>query len=572
MKRFARLFRQLDSSTSTLRKTDALVKYFSQANAVDAAWAAYFLAGGRPRRVVSTTVLRELACEISGVQGWLFDESYAVTGDLAEAITYVLPAPDGDSDDPLADWIEQRILPLREMTREEQAAAIARAWGQLDDEARFIYIKLIGGNFRVGVSKLTVQKALARVADIDVKLIAQRMMGYTDKKTMPTSARYLAIVSAADQGRTDPGQPYPFFLAHPLEGIPQSLGPGGDWIAGWKYDGIRAQVIRREKRSWIWTRGEELVTDRFPEVAAQASRLPDGTVLDGEILVWRDGEPNPSPFGDLQRRIGRTTLGPKILRELPVRLLAYDLLESDGVDTRPLPQHERRARLELVCEAAQVPVSPLVSDQSWEQMASSRERSRTLGVEGLMLKHRQSAYGAGRTRGDGIWWKWKVDPLTVDCVLTYAQAGHGRRANVYTDYTFAVWNRAPAGPDEARQVLEDIQVGKPADDDGLKLVTFAKAYSGLTDEEFRQVDKTIRKTTIQKFGPVRSVVPSMVFELAFEGLNYSKRHKSGIATRFPRMLRRRFDKPVWEIDTLQTLHTQIALANPAQAGPDNAAQ
>ena len=561
MKAFAHLFAELDATTSTAAKVDALVRYFAQARAEDAAWAVYFLAGGKPRQVVPTAALRALACQRAGIDDWLFDACYQAVGDLAETIALVLPPPTEASDRPLAEWVEARLLPLRGVPPEQQTEHIAGYWNELDTPERFLLTKLIGGGFRVGVSKLLVQRALARHAGLDVKRIAQRMMGYTDAKTAPDAGRYAKLIGQDSDERGDAGQPYPFFLAHAVEGsvtqFDERFGPPADWLVEWKYDGIRAQLVRRAGQTWVWSRGEELVTERFPEVVAVSGALPDGTVLDGEVLVWKDG--HPAPFSLLQQRIGRKTLNKKVLADAPVTFMAYDLLEWQGRDVRGLPQRERRQLLEHAAAKATVPLSPLVDGVDWPALAALRESSRSRGFEGLMLKHAQSAYGTGRTKADGTWWKWKIDPLSVDCVLVYAQAGHGRRASVYTDYTFAVWNRAPRDAAEAQAAVEALAKRQPAADGALQLVPFAKAYSGLTDDEFRAVDSAIRKTTLEKFGPVRSVRPTLVFELGFEGINRSPRHKSGIAVRFPRMLRIRADKPLHEADTLQSLEALLGL-------------
>jgi DNA ligase-1 len=561
MKQFSRLFGELDATTSTNEKVEALSRYFAAVPPRDAAWAVYFLAGGKPRQVVRTAALATLACEVAGIAPWLFDECYQAVGDLAETIALVLPDDGRSGELGLADWIEERLLPLRGLPEAEVAHRMRSYWSELDTQGRFLLTKLVGGGFRVGVSKLLVQRALAAHAGIDAKRVAQRMMGYTDGKQAPTPERYQALVAAGDDGTDvrDAGQPYPFFLAHQLDGPPESfaprLGPVGDWQVEWKYDGIRGQVVRRAGQAWIWSRGEELVTERFPEITALAQQLPDGTVLDGEIMVWKEGR--PAPFALLQQRIGRKTLTKKVLADVPVTFMAYDLLEQAGTDIRALPQHERRERLQSLLGGTGWRVSPVESAASWLEFGQRRQQSRTLGVEGFMLKRRDAAYGTGRTKADGLWWKWKIEPMSVDCVLIYAQAGHGRRSSVYTDYTFAVWNRPPASPEEAQSVLEAIARKEPAQVGGLSLVAFAKAYSGLTDEEFRQVDAIIRKTTLEKFGPVRSVRPSLVFELGFEGINRSPRHKSGIAVRFPRMLRIRHDKPLHEADTLQQLEALL---------------
>ena len=566
MQRFARLYAELDASTATTDKVAALKRYFAEAPPADAAWGAYFLAGGKPRQVVPTGLLRTLACQVAGISDWLFEECYQAVGDLAETIALVLPENPGASPLGLAEWVEQRLLPLRGLPPEVQAERVAGYWQQLDAAGRFLLVKLIGGAFRVGVSKLLVQRALAEQAGLDAKLVAQRMMGYTDLRTAPTADNYLRLLSAEALPHADAGHPYPFFLAHalphPPERFDEALGPTTDWLVEWKYDGIRAQIVKRAGQVWIWSRGEELVTERFPEIVAHAQSLPDGTVLDGEILVWKDDR--PAPFALLQQRIGRKTLTKKVLADAPVRFIAYDLLERQGEDQRALPQHRRRGLLEQVLaehralDGEGFMLSPLAGRGDWAGLASLREESRERGVEGFMLKHREAAYGTGRTKAEGTWWKWKIEPYSVDAVLVYAQRGHGRRASVYTDYTFAVWSRTPADAAEAQAVVDAIERREPPVEQGLQLVPFAKAYSGLTDEEFTRIDRVIRATTLEKFGPVRSVKPTLVFELGFEGINRSGRHKSGIAVRFPRMLRIRDDKPLHEADTLQVLEGLLA--------------
>ncbi len=614
MRRFANLYQQLDSSTATGDKIAALKRYFADAPAADAAWGVYFLAGGKPRQVVPTASLRGLACELAGIEDWLFEASYQAVGDLAETISLVLPnpapaptptpmpmpmpmrtddqsaAPD-DGDDHggrgLASWVEQRLLPLHGLAPQEQTLRL-RAWlTELDAAGRFLLIKLIGGGFRVGVAKLLVQRALAEAAGIDAKVVAQRMMGFTDRRHTPTAAAFERLVSKDSTAALDAGQPYPFFLAHawvadapvvtpvntpadtPADAAPSaatlghSLGAVADWLVEWKYDGIRAQVVKRAHQVWIWSRGEELMTDRFPEIVARAQGLPDGTVLDGEILVWHAGAAAPAPFKLLQQRIGRKTLGKKLLADAPVVFVAYDLLETQGIDRRAEPQSARRERLEALLQGGPLALSPRLQGADWPALASLRASARERQVEGLMLKRLTSAYGTGRTKASGLWLKWKVDALSVDCVLIYAQAGHGRRASLYTDYTFAVWSRPPRDAAEAQAVVDAIVQRVPAQPGALQLVPFAKAYSGLSDEEFKFVDSEVRKTTLEKFGPVRSVKPTLVFELAFEGIDHSPRHKSGIAVRFPRMLRIRADKPLHEADTLDSL--RALMAAPAEA-------
>jgi len=543
MRDFARLYAELDETTATNRKLDALRNYFSRTPPQHAAWAVYFLAGGKPRQTVPTKLLRQYAIEYGGIAEWLFDESYHAVGDLAETIAHVLPPPKQTSDIGLAEWMTERIAPLRGAQPEKIRDALFAWWDQTDWRERFLLMKLIGGGFRVGVSKLLVTRALAEVAELDSKLVAQRLMGWTDGRAFnqngPTSDRYMQLIApiSEDEHQLRGGQPYPFFLAHPLNVEPQTLGSTTDWLVEWKYDGIRAQLVRRTNQNWLWSRGEDLITDRFPEIASIA--LPEGTVIDGEILIWKTDL--PASFADLQKRIGRKTISAKMLAELPAVLVAYDVLEHEGVDIRATPQASRRAILENIVNYANNPtlkLSPLITTDDWQTLATIREGSRSRVVEGMMLKRADAHYGVGRTKDVGVWWKWKIDPYAVDAVLIYAQAGHGRRASLYTDYTFAVWDTEADG----KRVL----------------VPFAKAYSGLTDAEIGKVDAAIRKTTVEKFGPVRSVKPTMVFEIGFEGIAKSTRHKAGIAVRFPRILRIRDDKLVEQADTLDVLKDMLA--------------
>ncbi|WP_212625595.1 ATP-dependent DNA ligase [Pseudomonas sp. PP3] len=562
MRAFAELYAELDATTSSNAKLAAMQRYFAQAAPEDAAWAVYFLSGGRPRQLVPVRLLHELAVTHSGLSPWLFEESYQAVGDLAETISLILPEAPHVSTDGLAMWVENKLLPLRGESPDVLTRQLPELWSQLDRTSLMVCIKLITGSFRVGVSKLLVTRALASMAQLDSKRVAQRLVGYTDLSNRPSAASYLKLIAAesADEHAQRGGQPYPFFLAHalsqPVEQFDALLGPASDWQVEWKWDGIRAQVVKRAGQLWVWSRGEELVTERFPELGNLLHGLPDGTVIDGEIVVWKSDQPdtddafNPhsptapavQPFALLQQRIGRKTLSKKMLNDIPVVILAYDLLEWAGEDWRNHPQAQRRAQLEQVigrCNHPALLASPLLTGDDWFDLARQREASRRLGVEGMMLKARDALYGVGRTKDVGVWWKWKVDPFSVDAVLIYAQRGHGRRASLFSDYTFAVWD----GPPDASERT---------------LVPFAKAYSGLTDAEMRQVDSIVRKTTVEKFGPVISVKPSLVFELGFEGIALSKRHKSGIAVRFPRMLRWRQDKTVDEADHLGTLQDLLA--------------
>lgn len=521
------LFETLDASTATSDKTAALVAYFQHAPAADAAWAVAFLVGRRPKRLVKSADLRAWAGDAAGVPPWLFEACYEQAGDLAETISLLVPDGTTNTTDGLAWWVEQRLLTLSSLTPTEQRTQLVNTWSALGGTARFVFNKLLTGAFRVGVSEGLVVRALAQVSGINPETVAHRLMGQWE----PSADWYRQLIGA-DTTDADWSRPYPFFLAHPLDTEPSALGDISDWQVEWKWDGIRCRLVRRQGRTFLWSRGEELLTGRFPEVEAVAEWLPDGTVLDGELLAWRNDM--PLPFTELQRRINRKTVGKKLLADVPCRLLVYDCLETRGADTRAQALHRRRTQAEALVAAlptgAAIGLSPVLDVATWDDAVAARANAREASAEGLMLKQRSSAYGVGRRGSD--WYKWKVNPLTVDAVLVYAQAGHGRRAGLYTDYTFAIW-------------------------DGETLVPFAKAYSGLTDAEIRQVDKFVRNNTLEKFGPVRTVKPELVFELAFEGIQHSTRHKSGIAVRFPRIARWRQDKPASEADSLETVRALL---------------
>ena len=612
MRRFTRLYFELDATNRTGEKVAALERYFAEVPPADAAWALYFLTGRRVRRAVPHLRLRQWAAAAAGLPPWLLEECYDAVGDLSETIALLLPAPtgrlqasspewsdggtaglrDGGSratatipggaataasedpgaasepaaansqsrspavsqsavmrlgpieparDWPLHEFARDCIAPLPGLAEPEKRALLLRVWAQLDARERFVWHKLIGGSWRVGVSTTLVVRALAHVAGVEPAIMAHRITG----DWQPTPEAYLRILhgtigatgatgAIGDDAASDPGQPYPFYLAQPLEGEPADLGERGEWQVEWKWDGIRAQVIRRAGQTLVWSRGEELMTDRFPEITELARALPDGTVLDGELLCWQGDA--PLPFAVMQRRIGRKTVGPKIRAEAPVAFVAFDILEHGGRDLREEPLCARRPLLQATLGAlpgrgeAAFRLSPVVDAPSWAELARLRAESRSRGVEGFMLKRLDSPYGVGRKKGD--WWKWKIEPYTVDAVLIYAQRGHGRRASLYTDYTFAVRS-------------------------GDELVPVAKAYSGLDDEEIRRVDRFVRENTVQKFGPVRAVKPELVFELAFEGIQESTRHRAGIAVRFPRIARWRHDKTIEQADTIESLRDLV---------------
>jgi DNA ligase 1 len=537
MKDFTQLYVELDQTNKTNEKVEAMRFYFERASPADAAWAFYFLSGRKPRQIVPSAKLRAWAIEQAAISEWLFMESRDTVGDTAETIALLLPSGDAMGDTSLQELVEEQLLPLRKSDEETQHAAVVDAWSRMNYSQRLVYNKLITGAFRVGVSQQLVVRALSQISELPVDVITHRAMGEWE----PTPEFFKGLLSPHLEGDEAPiARPFPFHLAHQIEVQPHELGDLSDWQAEWKWDGIRAQVIKRKGEVFIWSRGEDLITERFPEITSAASELPDGTVLDGEILPWRDGR--VLPFTELQRRIGRKNISAKILTEVPVILQAYDLIEMEGRDIREQEFRERREFLEEIVGEMSTDVirtTEKVVAGDWNDLARRREVSRELGVEGFMLKRRASPYRTGRHRGD--WWKWKIDPLTVDAVLTYAQKGTGKRANLFTDYTFGVWR------------------------DG-ELVTFAKAYSGLTDAEIRKVDRFVRDNTLETFGPVRMVKPQLVFEIAFEAIQRSSRHKSGVAVRFPRILRQREDKTIEQADSLSSIYEMLDSLQTASDG------
>ncbi|SEV99205.1 DNA ligase-1 [Cognatiyoonia koreensis] len=526
MKQFADLFTRIDETTKTTVKTAALASFFREAPDQDKLWTVALFTGRRPKRTITATRLREWAAEAADIPLWLFEESYSIVGDLAETITLILPDAESHEDRPLTDWIAE-LKRLSGLDEDARKAGILNAWAKLESKERFLFTKLLTGGFRIGVSAKLITRALAQATDQDEANLTHRLMG----NWTPETTTWHALIEA-DDPTADLSRPYPFYLAYGLEDL-DALGPPDDWSAERKWDGIRGQLIVRGGEHHLWSRGEELMTDRFPELSQLKDFLPDGTVIDGEILAFADEA--PLSFNALQKRIGRKTVPKKLLKDSPAIIMAYDLLEQDGRDIRDAPFETRRAGLQMLIEQApaELPIrlSPSVPFKSWTELARERDKSRAMNAEGLMLKRLDSAYLAGRKKGD--WWKWKVDPLTIDAVMIYAQSGSGRRANLFTDYTFAVWN-------------------------GNELTPFTKAYSGLTDAEFREITAWVRKNTLQKFGPVRQVTPEHVFEIAFEGIQESPRHKSGVALRFPRMLRWRKDKPLSEANTLDDLKDMLA--------------
>jgi len=524
MKNFSDLFEQLDSTTRTNEKINSLVNFFQNNPAGDSIYVVSFLMGRKPKQLVKTAFLRGWAAEAAGIPEWLFKESYDMVGDLAETISLVVPHK---KDTALAfpvtlkEWIEEIILPLKKKSEAEQKKIVTEIWSYLSKEEKFVFNKVITGGFRVGVSAKIVIKALAQFSGISEADVTHRLMGDWN-----TDEKFFEYLISHDVQDTNHSKPYPFFLAYQLDKELPELGEPADWFAEWKWDGIRAQIIKRNDEVFIWSRGEELITERFPELQAEAMNLANGTVLDGEILGWMNDK--PLPFGELQKRIGRKNLTKKILDEVPVVFQCFDIIEFEDTDIRSTEYLERKNILRKVIGKGfkRIKLGEVIEFDRWDKLAELRNESRERNVEGFILKNKVSEYLTGRRRGG--WWKWKVDPYSVDAVLIYAQRGHGRRASLYTDYTFGVWNEG-------------------------RLISFAKAYSGLTDEEIKKVDAFVRRNTLEKFGPVRTVKPELVFELSFEGIQLSSRHKSGIAVRFPRITKWRTDKKPEDADTLENV-------------------
>ncbi len=525
MNDFATLFEALDQTTKTNERIDALRNYLEQAKDQDRLWAVALLFGKRPKRTVNSTRMKEWAAQESGLPMWLFEETYQVVGDMAETISLVLPYPEGHDAKDLAEWMES-ILEIADYSDEAKREFVLESWKSISKYERLIFNKLIGGSFRVGVSQKTMVKALSKFTGIGENELAHRLMG----NWSPQTHSFQKLIMEKSGGE-DLSKPYPFYLAYQLDDKSNFDADPTKWQAERKWDGIRGQLIMRGGELFVWTRGEELVTQKYPELGGLKDMLPDGVAIDGEILPFRAGK--PLSFHELQRRIGRKQVGKKLLQEVPIVMVAYDLLEFEGRDLRLEPLDFRRARLEELVKGVDhenLRLSELVNFSSLLDLEKERDKSRTYHAEGLMLKRKTSSYQVGRKKGD--WWKWKIDPLVIDGVLIYAMRGHGRRANLYTDYTFAVWDQD-------------------------KLVPFTKAYSGLTDLEFKQVDQFVKKSVLEKFGPVVSVPPTLVFEIAFEGIARSSRHKSGISLRFPRMSRWRKDKTPEEANTLEDLKAML---------------
>jgi len=528
MKAFVELCFKLDQTNKSNAKIAHLKDYYSLTPATDAAWAVFFLYGKKLKKTIPAKLLRDWAMMLSNIPEWMFTECRLAIGESAETISLLLPDnQEGLPNYSLKEIVEEILIPLLKGDKEILEFRIKELWLLMSTKERFIFNKLISGHFRLGVSKQTIMRALAKVAEVEVDIIALRLMG----EWQPSDIFFNSLINPNFQKEEKPiARPYPFHLAYPLTTELENLGDISEWQAEWKWDGIRCQLVKREGVVFMWSRGEELITEQFPEIAEAAISLPDYTVLDGEILVWKNSK--VQPFSSLQKRIGKKVVSKKIKEDLPVVLLCYDIIENEGKDLRPIPLGERRRILEGILKtgSSQIRITDVLSFNSWQDLVLLKDSSKKNSVEGLMIKSLNSPYISGRKKG--YWWKWKIKPYTIDAVLIYAQKGTGKRAGLFTDYTFGVWKDQ-------------------------ELVPFAKAYSGLNDEEILQVDAFVKRNTKDKFGPVRSVTPKMVFEIAFEGIQFSSRHKSGIAVRFPRILRIRNDKMISDADNIESLKALI---------------
>lgn len=527
MRAFAQLFSHLELSNKTGVKVAALTDFLRTSSLEDKTWLVALFTGKRPKRPVTSTLMKMWTLEETGIPEWLFVECYSNTGDLSETISLLLPKPTKQKvDKPLHIWMNE-IIALGKYTQEEKRAYVVSAWKELSQQERFIFNKLVGGSFRVGVSTQLLVRALSAYSDLETSYITQRIIGQWNPQE-----NNLDDLLFSENIELNLSKPYPFALAYPIENTPNNLGHPNEWQAEYKWDGIRGQIIKRKSEIFIWSRGEDLVTEAFPDLASRVKEFTeDNFVLDGEILPYNDGQ--ILPFSELQKRLNRKIISPKLQKEIPLAFYAYDLLEYQDKDIRHLPLSERRELLFSLIQSAPEGIFPSsdIDFSSWESLEKLQEKSRNLNAEGVMLKRKNGNYPVGRKKG--FWWKWKVQPFTLDAVLIYAQKGSGRRSAHYTDYTFAIRK-------------------------GEELVTIAKAYSGLTDKEIQEISRWVKRNSIEKFGPVRTVKAELIFEIGFEGISESKRHKSGFALRFPRILRWRKDKTIDEIDNIETLQSLLS--------------
>ncbi len=591
---FTRLFNELDETNHTVEQLAALERYFKAAPAADAAWALHLLIGAKAPRALKNSQLREWISTVADLPTWLVDESCETVGDIAETLALLLPDPPtvpAGGSLALHRLITERLLPLAGLGPEARRDLVVTTWRELDGAQRFIWNKLITGSFRIGVSRTQVARALGKTAGVSASVMAHRLLGFQE----PTEAAFRALL-AAESANENFG-PYPFQTANAIKSAepagdptiesldlfprlvgapgtgptitrPEELGSASDWQAEWLLDGLRVQVMRRGDAVLIWSQDEELLNPEFPEIAEAAQLLPDGTVLDGDLVVWPASDVCPGTRADIQQRLSHATPGAGLQRKLPVVFIAQDIIEAAEIDQRGRPLLARRRQLaEVLAPAAdrhretqatrpasgstdgsqmdlfgsppaaaahhapfRFRAASLVSFGSWEQLASLRREARDHGAAGLILKRTESCYGASVETS--AWWIWPIEPLRINAVLIAALPGHGNSPRAFSDYTFAVW----------------------CDDE---LVPFAKTGTGLTEIGFRAMDDFIRAHITGKFGPVRSVKAELVFELEFDSVQTSTRHKSGLVVRSARIHRRRPELSAAEADTLEALRLLV---------------
>lgn len=530
MKTLSKLYFNLDATNSTLEKQRILVEFFKAHAKEDTLWLVGLFTHRRSPRIVNTRVLRQWASDVSSTPLWLLEESYHIVGDLAETLALLVSKGKKSSlpNTSLAHWM-QTYQSLQKASELEIKNFVLSMWQQMDYKESFVFHKIITGGMRVGVSDKLMSKALAKFLEKDENEITYRLTG--NWKPWNTTFERLFILKDKEAALS---KPYPFYLAYPVDDDIEKLGAEINWTAEYKWDGIRGQLILRNQNTYLWSRGEEEILNSFPEFKDYAQFNTHDIVLDGELLAYKD---HPLPFNQLQKRLGRKNPGKKICKNIPVFFMVYDVFEYQREDIRHLSLSKRKNIIKQwhQLNALSMPnilLSPELPFSHWKELKTLQSNARENHAEGLMLKKQGSAYLTGRKKGE--WWKWKVEPLHFDGVLTYAMRGHGRRANLYTDFTFAVWKNN-------------------------ELITVCKAYSGLTDEELKEVDRFVKKNTLEKYGPVRKVKPELVFEIAFEGIAESNRHKSGLAMRFPRIARFRKDKTIEEADQIENLRNLLSL-------------
>jgi len=534
---FSELFLNLDSSNSTNNKIEVLKNYFLSNDPIDNSWAIYLLTGKSNKRFISGRYLKNLFSELYEYPVWLIDTCYLKVGDSAEVITLLLKNKSTSRKKVLLnislnELLSKTIPDLSKLNDEEKNFKIKNMWETLPEDNHLIFNKILTGTFRVGVSIGLITKSISKLINIDEEIISHRLMGNFE----PSIDSYEFLINKNINLQELNSKPFPFLLANTIEDkiFKHSI---NDFQFEWKYDGIRMQLIKRSGNVSLWTRGQELVNDSFPELVDKMSHIKDDFVLDGELLVWNFKEQIAFDFSLLQKRINRKSPTRSIQIKYPIIFIAYDLLEINGRDIREIKLENRRIELEKYFSkwhnktenniSAIFKICNLIFPKDWPDALNYKEKSRENNTEGLIIKKKTSIYSSGRKRG--IWWKYKVDPMQLDAVLIYAKGGSGRRAGLYTDYSFALWKDK-------------------------ELIKFASAYSGLTNIEIKELDKWIRKNTIEKFGPVRSLKPEMVFEISFEKIQISKRHKSGIAVRFPRITKWRKDKKINDADSLENAY------------------